>query len=47
MALADDIQMAERHVLQAERHIKYQRAHRRAEAPPVAAGQGVQLPPIA
>lgn len=26
MALADDIQMAERHVLQAERHIKCQRA---------------------
>lgn len=26
MALNDDIQMAERHVLQAERHIKLQRA---------------------
>lgn len=26
MALADDIQMAERHVLQAEQHIKRQRA---------------------
>ena len=26
MALADDIQMAERHVLQAERHTKCQRA---------------------
>ncbi|WP_143749655.1 hypothetical protein [Mesorhizobium sp. WSM3879] len=38
--MADDIQMAKRHVLQAEQHLKRRaRAHRCAKAPSVAGGK--------